>query len=350
MRYSKNNNSNEIGASVEDERALLAFLELIKEGYSLEEIPIKLDSKIPPQTLRRIAKKKNMWFSKEELEEFKKQKKEKDAQEAQRLKEERVQKAREEIIKKREQREKNKQEYLKEIEQRKEAKRIREQEADKLRSSTSKTIEEFRQEREIETKKRQESLAKQRQEAAEQKEKAKELKKKERKSSDLYSSLVKSAKSEDSLEYKDLEEGEVMPTKARRELIDYLSTLNGIHLKIGEKATELIVNTLYLYPDMANKGILKFLILNASRDGGYESAMEMTEELLNALKETKYEKNLNFYKQWAQKQINISKIKEMKDKGLSNTQIGEKLRISSAEVMVLLHSNEEKQVPEFEEK
>ena len=92
MRYSKNNNSNEIGASVEDERALLAFLELIKEGYSLEEIPIKLDSKIPPQTLRRIAKKKNMWFSKEELEEFKKQKKEKDAQEAQRLKEEREQK------------------------------------------------------------------------------------------------------------------------------------------------------------------------------------------------------------------------------------------------------------------
>ena len=106
----------------------------------------------------------------------------------------------------------------------------------------------------------------------------------------MYRSLVKSAKSEDSLEYKELEEGEVVPTKARRELIDYLSTLSGIHLKIGEKATELIVNTLYLYPDMANKGILKFLILNASREGGYGSAMEMTEELLSALKETKYER------------------------------------------------------------
>ncbi len=166
----------------------------------------------------------------------------------------------------------------------------------------------------------------------------------------MYRSLVKSAKSEDSLEYKDLEEGEVVPTKARKELIDYLSTLNGIHLKIGEKATELIVNTLYLYPDMANKGILKFLILNASRAGGYESAMEMTEELLSALKETKYEKNLIFYRQWAQKQINISKIKEMKEQGLNNSQIGEKLRITSAEVVVLLNSKEEKQFPEFEEK
>ena len=166
----------------------------------------------------------------------------------------------------------------------------------------------------------------------------------------MYRSLIKSAKSEDLLEYKELEEGEVVPTKARMELIDYLSILNGIGLKISERDTELIINTLYLYPDMANKGILKFLILNASKDGGYESAMEMTEELLSALKETKYERNLNFYKQWAQKQINISKIKGMKKEGLTNTQIGEKLRITSAEVVVLLHSKEEKQLPEFEEK
>ena len=91
MKYALKKKSNEIGSSAQDERDLLAFLDLIKEGYSLEEIPTKLDTNIPAKTLRRIAKKRNMWFSNDELEEFKKQKKKKDAVEVQRLKQEELQ-------------------------------------------------------------------------------------------------------------------------------------------------------------------------------------------------------------------------------------------------------------------
>ena len=122
MKYSKNN-SDEIGASIDDERALLAFLELIKEGYSLEEIPSKLDSKIPPQTLRRIAKRKNMWFSKEELTEFRNQKKLRDSEEATRIKQEELRLEQEEKARRKAQKEKEMQEYLDEIEQKKRGKK-----------------------------------------------------------------------------------------------------------------------------------------------------------------------------------------------------------------------------------
>lgn len=343
MKYALKKKSNEIGSSAQDERDLLAFLDLIKEGYSLEEIPTKLDTNIPAKTLRRIAKKRNMWFSNDELEEFRKQKKKKDTVEVQRLKQEELQQKKEEKAQRRVQKEREKQEYLEEVQAKREARQHRME----LKASEAKAQEEFREKRNRMMQEAQERKRREKEQKELEITKEKELSKETKKESDFYKSLRKAAKSEDALEYK---EDEDIPTKARKKLIDYLSSLSGIHLKINEKDTELILNTLHLYPNMANKGIIKFLILNASKDGGYESAIEMADELLSALNKTKYKDKLDFYKKWAQKQIYIDKIRKMKEHGLNNSQIGEKLRMSSAEIAILSESKEESKFPEFEEK
>lgn len=100
----------------------------------------------------------------------------------------------------------------------------------------------------------------------------------------------------------------------------------------------------------ANKNIIKLLVSNSSKKGGVNSALETLKELKESLRETNYFSGLVGYSNWIIRRSYISKIKEMKGRGLSNSQIGEKLKLTSAEVAVLYDSNECAEYKGFDEK
>lgn len=102
---------------------------------------------------------------------------------------------------------------------------------------------------------------------------------------------------------------------------------------------EIVLNTLYLYPQFANKDTLKFLISDANKKGGIKFAESRIIDLTNTLKNTRFYEPLIEYRRWIRKQSLLPEIKAMKEQGLSNTDIGEKLDITSAEVSAIFYGD-----------
>ena len=218
---------------------------------------------------------------------------------------------------------------------------------------TKKEIAEFKRLREV-----REELARKKLEK-EQKQREKELKKEkeieEAKEKKLkrkikgfeqeYKKYKKVAKKEEKLE---LDGEENISTEGRKKFIEILIKLHNLNTEISEKDIQIVFNTIYMYPKIANKECIKFLISAANRKGGVESAKKMTIELMDALRDTTFYKPLTEYSSWLRKQALLPRIQELKNKGMDNTNIGEKLAMSSAEVSIILKNGKKTDFIDFE--
>ena len=255
---------------------MLTFREYIEKGYTYNEIVPKMGYSLSYlQFLRKIAIDNNMWFTNKEIKEFRRSREKKELFE--------------------------KQEAQKKEEQRK-----------------------AREQREKERLDREEE--KQR----------KALNKERKRIIKHYETYRRLAKKEDRLE---LDGEENVSTEGRRKFMEILNKLHNLEVDIPDKDVEIVLNTLYLYPQFASKDTLKFLISDANKKMGIKFAERRIVELTNILKNTKFYEPLIEYRRWIRKQALLPEIKAMKEQGLSNTDIGEKLDITSAEVSAIFYGD-----------
>ena len=93
------------------------------------------------------------------------------------------------------------------------------------------------------------------------------------------------AKEEDGLE---AEGEENVPTDGRKRFIDLLVEEYKSGGEIDEESIELAKNSLYMHPELTNKGILKTIIFNAQKKYGPDEAKKTVDELLSYLEYTEY--------------------------------------------------------------
>ena len=160
----------------------------------------------------------------------------------------------------------------------------------------------------------------------------KERKREIRSYAEIYKIYRKLAKKEDKLE---LDGEENVSTEGRKKFIEILIELQNLDAEISEKDTEIILNTIYMYPEFANKENIRFLISEANKRGGLKYVDRMIIELADTLRHTKFYEPLVEYRRWIRKQALLPKIQAMKKKGMNNTDIGKELGISSAEVSII---------------
>ena len=158
--------------------------------------------------------------------------------------------------------------------------------------------------------------------------------------------LRKVARQEDREEYNGEED---VSTKGRKAFIESILKLNSLGWNgYTEKDIGLITDSFYMHPELADKKILKFIVSDSAKKGGWNAALETVQELKDILGETKFADGLRSYSDWIRKQASIPKIKAMKLQGFTNTKIGEKLGMSSAEVMILLEKDRKSETIDFE--
>lgn len=229
--------------------------------------------------LANLAKKENMWFTTPEINQFRRLREEREKLEAERLKKEEG----ERLKKEREESERRKQE---------EEERIR--------------IEKERIEKEIKEKLKIRNSA--------QKEE----------NTELSSSKIKTTN---------------VSTEKRRTFLQVLSNLYKLHKKISNKDIEIALSAICMHPELANADNIKMLITVANKNGGIQSAERVTIELAASLRETEFYRPLAEYRRWIKMRNLLPEIKAMKNKGMSNSNISEKIGISSTEVSILLNNN-----------
>lgn len=256
--------------------------EYIGQGYTYKEISTKMNySTSYLQKLTRIALNDNIWFTKEDIKEFK------------RLREKREALEREKTRKKEQKRQ--------ERERREAEKAIKEEE------NARKALD-------------------------------KERRRKIRSYNENYKRYRKLAKREDKLE---LDGEENVTTEGRRKFIGILINLQALEANISDKDVKIVLNAFDVHPEIADKKSIRFLLLDANRKGGIKGAERMIIELSNTLRYTKFYNPLLQYGRWLKKQALRPTIQDMKKRGMNNTDIGEKLGISSLEVSIIFHNDEE---------
>ena len=258
---------------------LYTFRTYVEQGYNFQEITKLMNYSIAYiYQLRRRAVENNMWFSKEAIDEFR------------------------QIRQKREERKKR-------AEQKKE---------------------ETRQKREI-------AVAKKEMKKAEEIAKAmeNERKRKIRGYAEDYKKYRKMAKKEDKMEFYGEED---VSTEGRKNFIPILVKLHKLDADIPDNDIQIVLNAFEIYPEMADAASIKFLISDANKRGGIKAAEKMAIYLGNTLKNTQFHKPLIEYRRWIAKRALLPKIKEFKEQGMSNTDIGEKLGITSLDVFNILEN------------
>lgn len=264
---------------------VLKLREYVKQGYMYEEIAKKMNYSVGYLSdLRKIAIADNIWFTKEAIKEFKVLRKKREERERQR-----VQKEEQERLEK----------------ERKEKERLEKEKQAKLER--------------------------------EQKEYKKIKRLKLREYEEEYNKYRKLAKEEDKLE---LYGEENVQTEGRKKFIEILISLNNLGKLISDKDIEIVINTLYTYPEIANKDNIKLLILDANKKGGLKSSEKMIMELADILRKTKFYEPLVQYRIWIKKLALLPQIQDMKKQGMSNENIGKKLGISSSEVSIIFNNKE----------
>lgn len=158
--------------------------------------------------------------------------------------------------------------------------------------------------------------------------------------------LRKAARQEDREEYNGEEDVSI---KGRQAFFASMLKLHSLGWnEFTENDMQIITDSFYMHPELANKKIIKFVVANSAKKGGWNSALETVQELMDSLGETKFYDGLRNYSYWIKKQASIPKIKALKSQGLTNTQIGERLRMSSAEVAILLDNDKNEKDIDFE--
>lgn len=247
----------------------------MEQGYGLKEIAQMMNYSIPYMyQLKRKAIEDNIWFSEEAIEEFKS------------------------IRQKKEEKEKRTRQKREEIEQK------REMAAAKKEMQKKKAMEN-------------------------------ERKQKIRGYVANYKKYKKMAKKEDRME---IYGEENVSIEGRKKLIPILVKLHALDVDISEQDIQIVLNALDMYPELADATSIKFLISDANKKGGLKAAEKMAIHLTNTLKNTQFYKPLTEYRRWIAKRALLPKIKELKEQGMSNTDIGERLGITSLEVLNILES------------
>ena len=322
--------------------SIKAVIAYTKQGYNTEEIANMMRCSVSHvKRLRKEYKGKNKWFSKEELREFRKQRRIRDEAErkAKKAEEERRKKEEEKVARK------------KQIEIKTLIKCAMQgytlTEIANLMNTNLSHINEL-----IETCKAEDNWfspevlknfrTQRRIKEAEAKGGKTDSKKKGRKSNESSKySKIKSlrilAKREDRKEYNG---EEYVTTTAREEFMNLLVEMSKDGIIVSEEDMNLVVDTIYTYPQLAKRDCIKFLVTNAGKLGGIEATHAMTAELMSSLRHTEYYEPIVGYMSWVKKKMKLPQMQEMKAKEMDSTAIGEKLGVSSAEVLMLLDGDE----------
>lgn len=235
------------------------------------------------QHLKKLAIANNLWFTDDEIKEFKRKRKIREEEERKRAEEE---------------------EQARLDKERKERERLEKEEEERIRAFD------------------------------------KERKRKIRGFSKEYKEYRREAKKEDKDE---LNGEENISAEGRKKFIEVLIKLHNLDADIPEKDIEIVLNVIHIHPEIVRKDIIKFLILDANKRGGAKSAEKMISELTDILMYTPYYSTLIEYRKWLKAQRLFPKIKAMKEKGMSNTDIGNKLGITSVEVINIFYGHEKKE-------
>lgn len=154
----------------------------------------------------------------------------------------------------------------------------------------------------------------------------------------MYKLFKQEAKKEDELEL----EGEIdIPTQGREMLIEVLINLDNLKIDISNEDIQIVLNTFYMYPKLANKDSIRLIISNTIKNEGIQSIEMKAIELRDILRDTKFYKPLEEYSRWARKLKLLPKMQDMKKNGMNNSKISEKLGISSSEVSIILNNAED---------
>lgn len=133
---------------------------------------------------------------------------------------------------------------------------------------------------------------------------------------------------------------ENVSTGFRMNFINWLISIHKAGGIISEEDSKFMVDFYYIYPKLATKESIKALILNSGKLAGYTGVYQMTNELMSVLEESQYRDALAQYNVWARKMTKIPEMKALRKQGMSNTEIGNKYGMSSAEVVILLEENQ----------
>ncbi len=153
-----------------------------------------------------------------------------------------------------------------------------------------------------------------------------------------YKKYSKIAREEDELE---LEGKKNISTEGRKKFIEIVTALHNLDINISDKDIEIILNTLYNYPEFANRDCIKALILNASKKEGLKAATSIAIELADILRYTKHYEMLAEYIGWMKKLALLPQIQDLKKQGMNNADIGKVLGISSSEVSIIFNNSKQ---------
>lgn len=87
-------------------------------------------------------------------------------------------------------------------------------------------------------------------------------------------------------------------TKKRKSFLQCLTKLFNYGSSIEENDIDLALDMIYTSPELANKGNIRFLVLNAVKTGGVESAQNIIDELRVSLGNSEYSILLSDYQNW----------------------------------------------------
>ena len=127
----------------------------------------------------------------------------------------------------------------------------------------------------------------------------------------------------------------------RKKFLEMTVEMVKMDYQLEEDEISLIINTLYLHPNLGTKDIIKILVSNAYKQGGFAYMKNVLNELTFAFHGSRTYVAIIQYREWAEQQELILTIKKLHNEGLSDNQIAEKVKKTTAEV-ILLHRSFEK--------
>lgn len=146
------------------------------------------------------------------------------------------------------------------------------------------------------------------------------------------------AKREDKQDYKGIDN---VPITNRERYIEFLISMQeqGKEIETIKEDITLFMDFFYRYPELITIKAIKFLIIHSGKVEGYEGLYKMTSELLPIVEDKPYRDAVAEFNIWARKMTRIPDMKKMKKRGMSHTEIADRLRMSSTEVSILLDEN-----------
>lgn len=131
----------------------------------------------------------------------------------------------------------------------------------------------------------------------------------------------------------------------REKYLEVLIEADSLEYKPKKEDIELVLNTITLYPNMANKRILKLLITNTMRLFGVNETKKLINGMARDLAETPYRDGLISYRSWIKGIEILPTIERLKEQGLSNEQIAQRIGISTYEIKKIIANA----VPDFDD-